>query len=492
MAKSDKPDTQSDAGKEEPEQKVKDESVSPSAEQRVPEDPAMEASGERPDAADAGTDPDVARPDPAGLPEPEIPEKLPENPWKTSPEADKAADAERADVAESNVQEAAKPEPEDAFAPDTSETAAVAEDTGRSGAETPEAEKTDTAGTEPPAAPVSAAVRTPEPEPRRGGFLPLLLGGAIAAILGFIAARGEWIDPYLPEEYRQASVDLAPLQARLDAQVEENEALTARLEELSAALEELAGAAPEASEVPEEVSSELVTLAGRIEALEELQARVEMLEARPVVEAPSEQIATTADVAGLQAALNAQRAEIEALAEQARAAEENAQSEAQKVLAQAALARLSAAVDSGEPFEPALGALEDVAAVPVPDALQNAAAEGVATLSELQASFPAAARDALSAVRAEIPEGDVSGLGGFLRRQLGARSVIPRDGEDADAVLSRAEAAVRQGALDTALAELEALPESGRAAMRDWIDSAEARNAVRQAAAGLEDSLTSN
>lgn len=500
LAKSDKPDTQAEVGKDEPDRKVKDESDAPSKTSRTPEDPALEAQGERPDISDAGTDPDDGSSRASDLPEPALPEEVSENPWKTSPDTENAAfDEMVAGETPEKTKSIIEPEPEDAFAPDRTERAETVQaeedpeklDTEKPGATQPETAlppETDPArDTAPP-----VAGPPPTPEPRRGGFLPMLIGGALAAVLGFVAARGEWIDPYLPEQYRQQAVDIAPLQERLDAQAGENAALTARIEELSATLGELQATSPAPTELPEEVSSELVTLTGRIEALEALQARVEALESRPVVEAPSEEVATTADVAGLQAALDAQRAEIAALAEQAEAAEADAQSEAQKVLAQAALARLAAAVDSGEPFAPALGALEDVAPVPVPDALQAAAAEGVATLAELQAAFPEAARAALAAVRAETAENEATGLGSFIQRQLGARSVVPREGDDADAVLSRTEAAIREGSLDAALVELESLPESGRTAMQDWIQSAEARNAVRQAAAGLEDSLNSN
>jgi hypothetical protein len=110
----------------------------------------------------------------------------------------------------------------------------------------------------------------------------------------------------------------------------------------------------------------------------------------------------------------------------------------------------------------------------------------------LQDSFPDAARAGLAAARAEIPESEVAGITGFFKRQLNVRSVTPREGSDPDAILSRAQAAVRVGDLTTALTEMEALPEAARTAMSDWLEAATARKAAQDAARELADSLNSN
>jgi hypothetical protein len=70
--------------------------------------------------------------------------------------------------------------------------------------------------------------------------------------------------------------------------------------------------------------------------------------------------------------------------------------------------------------------------------------------------------------------------------------VAPREGSDPDAVLSRAQAAVRAGDLGAALTEMESLPEAARTAMQDWLDAASARKAAQDAADELADSLNSN
>jgi hypothetical protein len=331
-------------------------------------------------------------------------------------------------------------------------------------------------------------------EPKKASVLPMVLGGALVAMLGFFAGRSEVLDPYLPESLKGSAVDLAPLQEEIAAQQEaladQQTAFAETTAELQGQIESLATAVEQAAQATPEVPGDLAALT---EDLAALAARIEALEARPVATAPdTENLATTDDVAGLQQALLAQEAELAALAERARLAEENATAEAQKVLARAALMRMSTAVEDGGAFGPELSALEEVAPVEVPEALRAAASEGVASLAELQADFAPAARAALAAARAEVPEAEVEGIGGFLRRQLSVRSVVPREGDDPDAVLSRAEAAVRGGVLGEALAELEALPESARAAMQEWIDRAATRQAVQEAAASLADSLTSN
>ena len=53
-----------------------------------------------------------------------------------------------------------------------------------------------------------------------------------------------------------------------------------------------------------------------------------------------------------------------------------------------------------------------------------------------------------------------------------------KEGDSPDAVLSRAEASLGEGDLETALNELEALPPEGRAAMSDWLEQAELRLSV--------------
>ena len=116
------------------------------------------------------------------------------------------------------------------------------------------------------------------------------------------------------------------------------------------------------------------------------------------------------------------------------------------------------------------------------------AEDGVPTQAELEADFPDAARAALAAVRAET--GDLPGsVGDFFRTQLGIRSLEPREGDDADAILSRADAAVSEGRLDAALSEIAGLPEVAQSALSDWTARAEARRDALAAADAMSAEL---
>ena len=194
----------------------------------------------------------------------------------------------------------------------------------------------------------------------------------------------------------------------------------------------------------------------------------------------------TASLAEQQAANEAMAAELQAAAtaaeERIAAAETRAEARVSAATAQAALGQLRIAVATGAPFA---GALADVAAgaeVEVPDALAAAAETGVPTLEELQSSFPAAARAALPvAIRETAGEGTMNRVTAFLQSQVGGRSLEPQDGDSADAVLSRAEAALREGDLAATVAELSGLPDEALAMMADWRASAQTRIAALEA-----------
>ena len=129
----------------------------------------------------------------------------------------------------------------------------------------------------------------------------------------------------------------------------------------------------------------------------------------------------------------------------------------------------------------------------VPAALSGPAEDGLPTLSQLQASFPDAARAALdAAIRADTGSEAGDRLFSFLRVQTGMRSLTPREGDDPDAILSRAEAALRGGDLGTVLTELEGLPETGRSEMTGWEDVARVRLEALAAAEALSSSLNTN
>jgi hypothetical protein len=310
------------------------------------------------------------------------------------------------------------------------------------------------------------------PEQSKASVLPLILGGAAAAFLGFAAARSNVIDNFLPPSWRMNAAEVA-----LQEQVNSAQSQIATLDEKLAAL------STEFAEQPVGGSDD-ATLVAQIEGLLE---RIDELEKRPAgstVEAPD----FSNDFAQLREIAEKQQDEINTLLADARLAEQTSQDAASQTLARAAASRIIAAIESGAPFAAALDDLAATGATEVPSDLSSVAKDGVVTLASLQSDIPAAARAALAA----SPTDSNAGLGGFLKRQLGARSVEPREGGDTDAILSRVEAAVRQGHLTDALAEADTLPPESKSAMADWLENAENRLAVTTASEALMQRLAAN
>ena len=354
-----------------------------------------------------------------------------------------------------------------------------------------------------------ATLDVPETMPnepaRRGGFAPALIGGILAACLGFLAARTEVLDPILPDSLKSngAGDVIAALQVSDNNQAK---ALTALRSEIAAidqpdlgpVNEQLASVQAELSSLKTDSKSQQARLEDIEAHLNPLNARLDELEKRPMTEGASDTAVAAYDreLAALREATAAQRAEVEKMIDEARATEaaaraleQSAASAARHAQNQATVTRLYAALDNGAAYAAILAEL-DAADIAVSDVLNASANDGITTLTALNDAFPISARSALSAARTE--DGSGGGLVGFLQRQTGARSVQPRDGDDPDAILSRAEAAVTDGDLARALEEIATLPDAARAAMQDWVDISTTRLAALKAAEELAQSLNTN
>lgn len=325
-------------------------------------------------------------------------------------------------------------------------------------------------------------MKAPVPEKKGSVFLPLVLGGIIAGGIGFFLAQSDIIKKPDDAAITQLRSDLIAQQARI------------------AALETAEPAVVEAA--PTEVPT--VDLSPIEEQIDGLQARLTALEERPSPP-PSEGVSVqavqsyAAELEELKGAVQTQRGEIEALIRTAKTVEQATEEAAKAARAQAAIARAQAslarvvsAIDAGRPFADALAELQALDLGDLDPVLISAAPDGVATLGTLQTAFPDQARSALSAARASGADGGQQGIGNFLMRSLGARSVAPREGDDPDSVLSRAEAAINSGDLSAALAELDTLPEVAQSAVSDWRAAAEARVAARMAADALSQRLAAD
>ncbi|MEL7132353.1 MAG: hypothetical protein AAGK77_08070 [Pseudomonadota bacterium] len=310
------------------------------------------------------------------------------------------------------------------------------------------------------------AAPQPVPQEQRGGFFPLIIGGVIAAALGFIAARA------------------------LESNDDSAQALDAALQRIST-LEQTVENLPEpvAPDNPEPVDLTPIETAVAEQAtrLDALTDRVDDLATQPAADGTLPAAAFDSALSELRATAQAQQDEIDALIAEAAAARAANETAAKATVARAAVAQIITALDSGAAFGEPLATVQDTDLVEVPSILADAAPDGVALLSELQARIPDAARDALNAARAASDDG---GLGAFFERQLGGRSVVPREGSDADAVLSRIEAATKAGDLETALTEADALPDAAQAAMDTWLTQARQRHEAVTATNALAQRLS--
>lgn len=322
------------------------------------------------------------------------------------------------------------------------------------------------ASTEETDVPHAAVVKTEQVVVRQGGFWSMLLGGVVAAGVGVAAA------PYVlpPEWFTPAGTGV---EAALSAQNERLAALSAKLEGMAPP--------PDLSGERQGLSETMTALTGQVSDLE---GRIAALEDRPVAQGDG---VPAAEIEELRATLDAQAAEVEALRAAAEARENAARDSAVATLRRAALAQVMTALDSGSDFAPALAELRETG-VETPAALSDQAETGVPTQAALAESFPEAARAALATARAESGDA-MAGVGGFLKSQLGIRSLTPREGDDPDAVLSRAEAALAERRLGDALAEIETLPEAARAALQDWVAEATRRQEALAAAEALAGTL---
>lgn len=322
----------------------------------------------------------------------------------------------------------------------------------------------------PPAASLPPAPPPAKPPARRGasGAIWLVLGGVIAAGLGFGASR--LLPGLLPMD------DPSALQAQLDALAKDNAALKSRLEVLAeqpapidrAILDQIA--ALESRPLASDPSPDLAALKAQVQALASAPSAGGADPA--ALKALQDQVAalSTAPSAAIDAALNAA---VKSAQDQLAATVASAEASAARLTADAALTRIAAALDSGAPYG---AALADLGGVAIPPVLADHAETGLPTLQALRDAFPEAARQALDdARRADMGADWTDRITAFLQAQTGARSLTPREGNDPDAVLSRAEAAVVSGDLAAALAELGALPDAAKPALADWQAQAQLR-----------------
>jgi hypothetical protein len=341
------------------------------------------------------------------------------------------------------------------------------------------------------------------------GFFPLLLGGVAAAAIGFGLARyvlpGGWPMPDVAAlEARLAEQDtkLAAQQAVIDALFAPMPAPEVDLGPLTTELADLRAKVESVPAAPN-LSDDLSALTDRITELEQrgpvtvmgepadigpVEAAIAAMQTElAALKSTASDAATAADAARVE--LEAAQAKAAKAAADAAATQAQAAAEAQTLLIQASLAKLDAALQSGAPFADVTASLV-AEGVDVPAVLADSAENGVPTVAALTEGFEDPARAALdAAVREDVGTSATERFSAFLRTQTGARSIEPREGDDADAVLSRIGAAVKSGDLTSAMSEVSALPASSQEALAAWVAQVQTRIAAAEASAALSAQL---
>ena len=321
------------------------------------------------------------------------------------------------------------------------------------------------------------------------GFVPLVLGGVIAGGLGFGAAYFTFGQQGL-NLTTDLSVRLSALEAQVSGLPTEVPDITPVEAAVAAIRDDLSA---QIAEISTSLDAQIAAFDDRVVGIERAPSADGTLPESAVASWQQELDVLRAEIAAQQSRMqeiaDSAQSELDAARAAAQAVEQNAAEAAQQTVARAALARVQVALDSGTPFDTALADLAASGTV-IPDTLAKVAADGVPTIATLREEFPAAARAALSAARSEgLADTNANALTAFLRNQLGVRSVVPKDGDDPDAILSRAEAALADSRLTDALAEVASLPEVARGEMSSWVSLAEARAAAMSTVESLAQTL---
>ena len=261
-----------------------------------------------------------------------------------------------------------------------------------------------------------------------------------------------------------AAADSTAIEARLWAVEGRVEGLVAELESLRTTL---GSVAEEGGAISADTIATIAAYRTRIDAL---QAQVDEITAR--------QGELTNAVAHAQSTASQQVEDAQALVEEASATAMSAQNQAALATA---LTVVETALQTGASFATPLTTIAEITGIPSPAALVDAAG-GVSTLETLEQVYPQVAH---AAIRADIATNDagggLSGIGSFLRSQVATRSLTPQEGNSANAVLSRMEAALKLGELNSVLAEADSLSAIATAEMAGWLADVATRKAALDA-----------
>jgi hypothetical protein len=396
-----------------------------------------------------------------------------------------------------------------------------------------EAETSDPEGSEPKHGPKKPPPRTSPTELK--GFFTHLAAGLLGGLIGVVALALFWNK--LPLK-NAAAPDLTPIESRLsklesapppegdaaglgalDARIKTLEDrkvetppdlsdLTSRVTRLEGSMNALAETAKEGGSVPDAAALDAKIgdleqrLQGKIDSalaaqqgesttdLKDLHKEVEALKAKLGALAEAHLAGDTSDLAPQLTTLDQRIAKLEAALPELSTAIDRSSASAKSGAAAIAFANLRNAVTAGRPYAAELAALKSL--VPDPGdlgALPSHAETGIPTVAALAATLTTLAE---SSAAPAAPAG-TSILDSMMASAKSAIS-IRRVGSDATgnepaAVLARADAALKQGDLATAIKEVESLPAPTRDACAGWLADAQARASANDTLSKLESTV---
>ena len=215
--------------------------------------------------------------------------------------------------------------------------------------------------------------------------------------------------------------------------------------------------------------------ASSTKGLETLQGEVAALKAKFGALAEANLAGDSSDLAPQLTTLDQRIAKLEAALPDLSTAIDRSAASAKSGAAGIAFANLRAAVAAGRPYAAELAVLRSL----MPDlgdlgVLPSHVETGIPTVTELASNLQKIAAGAPTSAPAEASFLDsmiASAKSAVSIRRVGADTT----GSEPSAVLARAEAALEQGNLATAIKEIEAMPAPARDAFAGWLDDARAR-----------------
>ncbi len=328
-------------------------------------------------------------------------------------------------------------------------------------------------------------IYSPKKAANRTNLVVLMTGGILAVAIGFGAAIGLYKYGVLfsPASPNEAQIDI---KTNISKQNEQFSELEKKVSSVQSKLELLilrTGTDNTSGKI-EFLGKEINQFTAELETinlqLSKLSKRTDDLEKRPVLKAVPEDIIEkhSKELEALQETLTQQREQMQAVMQEAEAKETIAKQAAREARIFSTVSRLSTAIKNGDNFAAVLIDFEAAINFKAPDILHKYAETGFVSKEQLIKDFPIAARLALNSARSEAKDAQGKTFADYLKTQLKARSVMPREGMSADAILSRAEAAVKDDRMTDALSELDALDLIARDQMGDWISKARERHAA--------------